>query len=212
MGFLQLSKTTYRQLTNYFIKMNTIDIYKLRANNPEITDFYIGSSVSARDRFYQHKTNCNKIEYKSYLYTFIRENGGIENWTCELLTQCERHLQRQTEQEWIDKLKPTLNKRRAHTDKEQAKEVRKKYEAENAEIIAQKKKEWRQNEEVKEREKEQMKQWRENNPEKRLELQREWAEKNREHVNAYANAQYHKNKDAINARRRELTKLKKDAV
>jgi hypothetical protein len=207
--------------------MNTIDIYKLRANNPEITDFYIGSSVSARDRFYQHKTNCNKIEYTSYLYTFIRANGGIDNWTCELLAQCERHLQRQTEQEWIDKLKPTLNKRRAYTDKEQAKEVRKKYDAENAEIIAHKKKEWRQTHDVKEREKQQAKEWRENNPEKRLELQREWTEKNRDHVNAYRLEQYHKNKDDINTKRREhyeankeqilerqreLRKLKKEAV
>jgi hypothetical protein len=134
----------------------------------------------------------------------------MENWTCELLARCEHYLQRQTEQEWIDKLKPTLNTRRAYTDKEQAKEFRKIYDAENAEIIAQKKKEWRENPDVKEREKEQMKQWRENNPDKRLELQREWAEKNREHVNAYRLARYQANKDAINAKRRELYKLKSE--
>jgi len=193
--------------------MNISDIYKLCCKTPEITEFYVGSAVSAQARFYTHKKDCNNSNRQNHnnpLYIFIRENGGIENWTCELVAQCERHLQRQTEQEWIDKLKPTLNKRRAHTDKEQAKVIRKIYEAENAEIIAQKKKEWRQNEEVKEREKQQAKEWRENNPEKRLELQRQWAEKNREHVNAYANAQYHKNKDAINARRRELRKQKKE--
>jgi len=190
--------------------MNTIDIYKLRSNNPEITDFYIGSSVSGRDRFYQHKTNCNKKKYENPLYIFIRENGGIENWTWELVAQCERHLQRQTEQEWIDKLKPTLNTRRASTNKEQKKELRKIYNAENAEIIAQKKKEWRQTPEVKEREKQQAKEWRENNPEKRLELQREWTEKNREQVNAYNLARYQANKDAINARRRELRKTKSE--
>lgn len=195
--------------------MNISDIYKLCCKTPEITQFYIGSAISAQARFYQHTHDCNNSNRQNYtksLYVFIRENGGIENWNCELLARCERHLQRQTEQEWIDKLKPTLNTRRAYTDKEQVKEVRKKYEAENAEIIAQKKKEWRQNEEVKEREKEQMKKWRENNPEKRLELQREWAEKNREHVNAYSLEQYHKNKDVINAKRRELRKLKKETV
>lgn len=195
--------------------MNTSDIYKLRANNSEITDFYVGSSVSLWSRYLLHRKSCNDSKNRHYtnsLYVFIRENGGIENWTCELLARCERHLQRQTEQEWIDKLNPSLNIRRAYTDKEQAKEFRKKYEAENAEIIAQKKKEWRQNEEVKEREKEQAKQWRENNPDKRLELQREWTEKNREHVNAYANARYQANKDAINAKRRQLHKFKKEAV
>ncbi len=195
--------------------MNTSDIYKLRANNPEIKDFYVGSSVSIWGRFLLHRKACsdlNNRQYNSPLYIFIRENGGIENWTCELLAQCERHLQRQTEQEWIDKLKPTLNTRRASTNKEQAKEVRKKHDTENAEIISQKKKEWRENPDVKEREKEQAKQWRENNPEKRLELQREWTEKNREKVNAYANARYHKNKEAINAKRREITKLKTEAL
>jgi len=195
--------------------MNISDIYKLCCKTPEITQFYIGSAVSAQARFYTHKKDCNNSNRQNHnnpLYVFIRENGGIENWTCELLARCERHLQRQTEQEWIDKLKPTLNTRRAYTDKEQAKEVRKKYEAENAEIIAQKKKHWRENPDVKEREKQQAKEWRENNPEKRLELQREWTEKNREKVNAYVNARYHANKDAINAKRRELTKLKKESV
>lgn len=195
--------------------MNISDIYKLCCKTPEITEFYVGSAVSAQARFYSHKKDCknsNRQNHNNPLYIFIRENGGIENWTCELLARCERHLQRQVEQEWIDKLKPTLNTRRAYTDKEQAKEVRKKYDLENAEMIAQKKKEWRENPDVKEREKQQAKEWRENNPEKRLELQREWAEKNREHVNAYSLEQYHKNKDAINARRRELRKLKKEAI
>jgi hypothetical protein len=192
--------------------MNTSDIYKLRSNNPEIIDFYIGSSVSLWGRYLLHKKSCNTLTNTSKLYIFIRENGGIENWTCELLAQCERHLQRQTEQEWIDKLKPTLNTRRASTDKEQAKEVRKKYDAENAEIIAQKKKEWRENPDIKEREKQQSKEWRENNPEKILELQREWTDKNRERVNAYVLERYHKNKDAINTKRRELYNLNKNRI
>jgi hypothetical protein len=192
--------------------MNTSNIYKLRANNPEITDFYIGSSVSLWGRYLLHKKACNDLNNENSLYVFIRANGGIENWTCELLAQCERQLQRKTEQEWIDKLKPTLNTRRSYTDKEQAKEVRKKHDAENAEIISQKKKEWRQNPEVKEREKQQAKEWRENNPEKRLELQREWTEKNREKVNADANARYHKNKEKISVRRKELRQQQKQTI
>jgi hypothetical protein len=193
--------------------MEYADIYKIYCKDASISDFYIGSSVWAQERFYHHKTDCcieHRPAHNMPLYVFIRANGGIENWTFEILDRVERPNQKIKEQEWIDKLKPTLNKRRASTDKEQAKEVRKKHDAENAEIIAQKKKEWRKNPEVKEREKQQAKEWRENNPEKRLELQREWTEKNREHVNAYANARYQANKDTINAKRRELRKKKKE--
>lgn len=195
--------------------MEYADIYKIYCKDTSISDFYIGSSVLAQERFYHHKTDCcieHRAAHHSPLYVFIRANGGIENWTYEVLERVEKLSQKTKEQEWIDKLKPTLNTRRAYTDKEQAKEVRKKYEAENAEIIAQKKKEWRENPDVKEREKQQAKEWRENNPEKRLELQREWTDKNREKVNAYTLARYHANKDAINAKRRELRKLKKETV
>ena len=195
--------------------MEYADIYKIYCKDTSIADFYVGSSVFAQERFYHHKTDCcieHRPAHNSPLYIFIRANGGIENWTYEVLERVEMPSQKIKEQEWIDKLKPTLNTRRAYTDKEQAKEVRKIYEAENAEIIAQKKKHWRENPDVKEREKQQAKEWRENNPDKRLELQREWTEKNREKVNAYANARYQANKDAINAKRRELRKLKTESV
>jgi hypothetical protein len=195
--------------------MEYVDIYKIYCKDQTITEFYIGSSVLAQERFYHHKTDCcveHRPSHNMPLYVFIRASGGIENWTFEILDRVEKQNQKTKEQEWIDKLKPTLNKRRASTNKEQAKEVRKKYDAENAEIIAQKKKEWRQNPEIKEREKQQAKEWRENNPEKRLELQREWTEKNREKVNADANARYHKNKEKISVRRKELRQQQKQTI
>lgn len=192
--------------------MNTIEVYKLYCCDDNITDFYIGSSVCSRARFYGHtKSYNNNITNK--LYDCIRANGGIDNWQYIVLERdINKELQRVKEQEYIDNLNPTLNERRAFTTDEMKKEQRKTKEATNKEIIAQKKKEYRQKPEVKAKEAEQAKVWRENNKERHKELTQEWREKNKEHIAEYANQQYHKNKETINARRRELYRLKKQQL
>ena len=61
---------------------NTI-IYKLCCNNPEITDIYIGHTTNFIMRKNQHKNNCKNPNlrcYNYYVYQFIRENGGFDNW------------------------------------------------------------------------------------------------------------------------------------
>jgi hypothetical protein len=190
--------------------MNTIEIYKICCLNDNITDFYVGSSFCSRARFYGHR-NSFKNEKKSKLYDCIKANGGIDNWKYEILERdISKELQRIKEQEYIDKLNPTLNERRAYTTEEIKKEQIKKSREENKEVLAQKKKEYRQNPEVKAKEAEQAKIWRENNKEYHKELRQEWYKNNKEHVAKYANEQYHKNKEAINARRRELYRLKKE--
>jgi hypothetical protein len=163
--------------------MNTIDIYKLYCKNPEITDFYIGSSVNAQQRYWDHKVDCNNPNRRNYeikLYTFIRANGGIENWTFEIIDKCEFHLRNQTEQDWLDKLKPSLNMDRAHIRQEERKALRQKYHEDNKEAIHQKKAEYYQ--------------------------------ANQEHIRTKTKENYQANKDAINARRRELAKQKREAL
>jgi hypothetical protein len=192
--------------------MNYVDIYKICCKDANITDIYIGSSLDTRNRFYQHKNCCNnetRIGHNSKLYRFIRENGGIENWKYEILERIEETQQRIREQYWIDILNPSLNERRSFTDKDTAKEIRKKSEETKKDEIAQKKREWRQNPEVKEREREQAKIWRENNREKHLELTKEWRENNKAHLAEYAKQKYEENREKINARRRELYAEKK---
>lgn len=192
--------------------MNPIEIYKIYCNDNNITDFYIGSSVSTYNRFLQHRKSY-KNEKKSKLYDCIRENGGIDNWKYEILERdISKEFQRLKEQEYIDKLNPSLNERRAFITIEKAKEQRKIREELNKEVLAQKKKEYRQNPEVKAKEADQAKIWRENNKEYHKELRQEWYNNNKEHVAKYANEQYHKNKEVINARRRELYKLKKEQL
>jgi hypothetical protein len=161
--------------------MNTIDIYRLYCKNTEITDFYIGSSVNAQQRYWDHKVDCNNPKRRNYeikLYTFIRANGGIENWTFEVIDKCEFHLRNQIEQKWLDELKPSLNMDRAHLTIEEKKNVAKKYHEDNKEIIHKKKEAYYQ--------------------------------ANQEEIRTKSRERYQANKDAINAKRRELRKKKKE--
>jgi hypothetical protein len=192
--------------------MEYIDIYKIYCKDNTNTDIYVGSSVCARDRFYQHKSTCKndkRVGHYAKIYNCIRENGGIDNWTYEVIERVEKPQQRIREQYWIQEINPSLNERRAYTDEDTAKELRKQHEAPIKEELAKKKREYRQKPEVREKELKKMKEWRENNVELRQELMKEWREKNKEHIAQYANEQYHKNKEKINARRRELRELKK---
>lgn len=189
--------------------MNTCEIYKIICCDTCVNDIYIGSSVSAYIRYQGHRKSF-KNNVSNKLYDCIREHGGIENWKYEIVERdVEQSQQRIREQYWIDMLNPTLNERRAFTDKETAKEIRKKSEETKKDEIAQKKREWRQNEEVKEREREQAKIWRENNREKHRELTKEWRENNKAHLAEYAKKKYEENREKINARRRELYAEKK---
>jgi hypothetical protein len=158
--------------------MNTIDIYKLYCKNTEVTDFYIGSSVNAQERYWSHKVDCNNPNRRNYvikLYTFIREHGGMENWTFEIIDKCEFHLRNQIEQDWIDKLKPTLNMDRAHIRPEERKLISQQYHQDNKEAIHQKKAEYYQ--------------------------------ANADVIKQKAKEHLESNREAINARRRELAKL-----
>lgn len=191
--------------------MDKAEIYKIYCCDDAVTDIYIGSSVSTYSRFKGHIKSYNN-QIRNSLYKKIEETGGFNNWKYEIIEYVDKNMQRIKEQEWIDKLKPTLNERRAYTDKETAKKLRKEHEAPLKEEIARKKKEWRQNEEVKEREREQAKVWRETHKEQHAELTRKWREENKEYVAEYAIKRYHENREQINARRRELYALRKQNI
>ena len=98
-------------------------IYRIyNRNNP--CDFYIGSTRCIRNRISAHYdagNNENNPRYNLKLYTHIRENGSwgfwiideIYNFSCNNIEEL-----REKEQEFINRLKPTLNKNRAaKTDK-----------------------------------------------------------------------------------------------
>jgi len=113
-------------------KYDNCSIYKLVCKNPDITDFYIGSTKNFRNRKYDHKGCCNnpnKPPHMRYMYQFIRANGGWDNWDmieiCNVSCISKRDLEKK-EREIFEELKPTLNQNIPFTTKQEKREQTKK--------------------------------------------------------------------------------------
>ena len=95
---------------------NKCFIYKICCKDPTITDCYIGSTTNIIRRRSQHKSSCTCIGnrlYNQFVYTFIREHDGWDNFDLIALEEfsCETKMQQtKKERDWIENLKPTLNK------------------------------------------------------------------------------------------------------
>ena len=91
-------------------------IYKLAIKDGSIEDCYIGSTSCIKQRKRQHKCRCNNKEdfgYNIYVYQFIRENGGFNNWDLYILEKFEYETKlekEQKERKYIELLKPKLNR------------------------------------------------------------------------------------------------------
>jgi len=103
-------------------------IYKIVCKDKSITDCYIGHTTNLKQRENTHRNNCNPNHCKSgiKLYTFISEHGGWSNWEIQIIDHyptCENISQATTrEQEWIQKINPTLNDRKAIATAEELRE------------------------------------------------------------------------------------------
>jgi len=90
-------------------------IYKICCKDIDITDCYVGQTTELTKRKYQHKTNCNNPNLKAYniyVYKFIRENGGWDNWEIvkvEDFVCNSRDDALKRERYWFEELKATLN-------------------------------------------------------------------------------------------------------
>eukprot|EP01080_Neovahlkampfia_damariscottae_P003054 gene3054-5225_t len=84
--------------------------------DPNVTEFYVGSTKNIRRRKCQHKYSCNnENSEKNHLnvYKFIRKHQGFENWDMIVLEEVhydKKHELRKYERDHIELLKPTLNK------------------------------------------------------------------------------------------------------
>src|SRR5690242_12922019 len=91
-------------------------IYKLCCLDPTIKDIYIGHTTNWNKRKQYHKEGCTKLNnriYHLYVYQFIRNHHGWNNWTMVLVEiwPCntkQKALQR--ERYWIEYLQAKLNK------------------------------------------------------------------------------------------------------
>ena len=91
-------------------------VYKIMSLDPEIDDIFVGSTTAFRKRKHDHKKNCcneSSKEYKRYVYQFIRNNGGWDNWSMVVvkaypdITSKMELLNK--EMKWRKKLKASLN-------------------------------------------------------------------------------------------------------
>ena len=191
-------------------------IYKIVCLNPEIKDFYVGSTTDLKDRENYHKTDCcdeTREGYNYKVYQFIRDNGNWENWEMIHIEDypCDTRYQLESrERYYIETLGSTLNtriptrtqKERREDNREIIKEQNKIYHEKNREIILKKQKEYSNQ-----------------NKEKIAEKDKRYREKNREALREYAKQYNQKNKEkrkekvkcecGISTRRDTLTKHKK---
>ena len=86
-----------------------ISIYKIYFEDCD--DFYIGSTKQKLCyRMLNHRKTMKEVNRKSKLYTLMREKQGIFKYVLIATHKVSSfEEQRMREQEWVDKLKPTLN-------------------------------------------------------------------------------------------------------
>ena len=92
-------------------------VYKIVCRDPLVTEKYVGSTTNLRGRRWCHKSHCNNPEVKQYnlfVYQFIRDHGGFENWdvvSIENVVGClDSPSLHARERYWIEKLHTELNK------------------------------------------------------------------------------------------------------
>lgn len=135
-------------------------IYKLCISDGSLSECYVGSTINPKQRKWLHKSACtneNRNGHDLYVYKFIRENGGFENWTMHILEEfqnIDKTELRKMERKWIEQLKPALNKylpARSHEEivkteeyKNYQKEYRKNWNKENEKQNKKKSKEYYQ--------------------------------------------------------------------
>ena len=138
-------------------------IYKIVCNDTIVKDLYVGHTTDFRRRKHNHKGCCMNINLKNYnlkIYTFIRDNGGWENWS---MIEIEKYPCNDSneasarERYWYDELQPKLNSNIPIRDKKEYyeenieyfkkmnREYHKEYYVDNKEIIAKKHKNYRDN-------------------------------------------------------------------
>ena len=126
-------------------------IYKLCCLDVNIKDIYVGSSTNFKQRKSCHKTDCNNEKgksYNSYIYKFIRDNGGWDNWTMIELHKYPCNDKRELECEenrMMNELQSQLNSQKSYRTEEEVveykKEHNKKYKNDHKEELNMKKRE-----------------------------------------------------------------------
>ena len=103
--------------------------YKIVSKDLNIQDCYVGHTTSFNKRKGHHKHICYNSSnrcHNIYLYQFIRENGGWDNFQMILIKteNCLNKLEAENrERYYIETLKATLNKSRPTITNEEKKHM-----------------------------------------------------------------------------------------
>ena len=157
--------------------------YKIVCKDLNIIDCYVGHTTDFTKRKNSHKTRCLNINNKKhniYLYQFIRENGGWDNWDMVYTESrtCRNSLEaKRIEREITENLKANLNVRKAFQAPDEKIEGKKIWRDNNPEYNKQ------YYQEHKEEHNARSKKYREENPGKMKEYKKKWYEKNKKNVN-----------------------------
>lgn len=104
-------------------------IYMIDSYDPEIKGYYVGSTLQTfSKRNSEHKSSCNNNKFKDYnqyKYVYIRSNGGWLNFKMTIIDRVmveSKEELRMIEQDWIDTIKPNLNKNKSYRTVEESKQ------------------------------------------------------------------------------------------
>ena len=104
-------------------------VYKII--NTVTGDFYIGSSKNVKLRWANHKVPSTWNEHPNNPMYLDMQKYGVDKFVFEILAEVEQEKLKETEQQFIEILKPTYNSNRAKGfDIEKHKEHKKKYDME----------------------------------------------------------------------------------
>ena len=188
--------------------------YKIVCKDISITDCYVGHTTDFTKGKNHHKRNCYNQKSKNftnYVYQFIRENGGWDNFDMVIvkIQECENSLEaRRIEREFVEQLQATLNRYVPYESEEEKaeekKEWDKQYYQDRKEDLTNRNKQWYENN--KDKAKEQRKERYENNKEATLEQNKKWRDEHKEEQKEYFKNYREKNKEKIKARAGEVIK------
>ena len=103
-----------------------IGVYKI--TNTVTNDFYIGSSKNIKSRWTAHKCQSTWKKCPNNLMYMDMQRYGVEKFVFEILEETESEHLKETEQQFIERLKPTYNDRNAKgLDIERYKKYNKEY-------------------------------------------------------------------------------------
>jgi len=97
----------------------------------------VGHTTDFTKRKCKHKSSCNNENnknYNCYVYQFIREHGGWDNWSMVQIEEYPCKNKREAEARetyWMKELKSTLNSIKSFKTEEEKKEYHKEYRKEN---------------------------------------------------------------------------------